>query len=350
MDRSRNSLSTASDAPAIAAAPTRHRRGWLAAGAVLTLICLLSLLIGAKSIAVGEVWAALWHGGDSADRLIVTEYRLPRTLLGLLVGIALGVAGCLMQGLTRNPLADPGLLGINAGAAFAITVAVAFLGVTDIASYVWFGFVGAALVALVVYRLGTAGRQGADPVRLTLAGVAVTAVLTGLTKGLILLNAKAFDEMRQWDSGSLTGRGYDIIAGAAPFIAIGLVAAVIAARSLNAVALGDDLAHSLGVRVTRTRLLTAAALTLLCGTATAAVGPITFIGLAVPHIARWIVGPDQRWVIAYSLLLAPTLVLGADVLGRILIPGDEVPAGLVTAFLGAPVLIWLARRARAGAA
>lgn len=328
---------------------TRYWSGWLLAVAVLVAVCVLSLLVGTKSIPFGEVIAALRGSDGSADHLIITDYRAPRTLLGLLAGLALGVAGCLMQGLTRNPLADPGLLGINAGAAFAITLAVAFLGVTEIAAYVWFGFAGAALVSLVVYRLGTAGRQGADPVRLTLAGVAVTAVLTGLTKGLILLNPKAFEEWRQWDSGSLTGRGYDIIAGAAPFIALGLIAAVIAARSLNAVALGDDLARALGVHVGRTRLLTAVALTLLCGTATAAVGPITFVGLAVPHIARWIVGPDQRWVVAYSMLLAPILVLGSDVVGRVIIKPDELPAGLVSAFLGAPVLIWLARRAKASA-
>lgn len=322
---------------------------WLLTVAMLAGVCLLSLVVGTKSIPVVDVWASLWGDKGPPDHVTVTEYRLPRTLLGLLAGIALGVAGCLMQGLTRNPLADPGLLGINAGAAFAITIAVAFFGAGEITSYVWFGVAGAAVVSVVVYRLGTAGRQGADPVRLTLAGVAVTAVLTGLTKGLILLNASAFDSMRQWDSGSLTDRGYDIIGGIAPFIAVGVIAAVIASRSLNAVALGEDLAHALGVHIGRTRLLTAGALTLLCGTATAAVGPITFVGLAVPHIARWIVGPDQRWIVAYSLLLAPMLVLGADVLGRIIIRPDEVPAGLVTAFLGAPVLIWLARRARVSA-
>ncbi|WP_069167870.1 iron chelate uptake ABC transporter family permease subunit [Nocardia altamirensis] len=328
----------------------RHWSGWLATVALLLVVCLISLLVGTKAIPVVEVWSALLGSDGSPDHVIVTDYRVPRTLLGLLAGIALGVAGCLMQGLTRNPLADPGLLGINAGAAFAITVAVAFFGVSEITTYVWFGFAGAAIVSLIVYRLGTAGRQGADPIRLTLAGIAVTAVLIGLTRGLILLNAKAFESMREWDSGSLTGRGYDIIGGATPFIVAGVFAAIIAARSLNALALGDDLAHSLGAHVGRTRLLTAVALTLLCGTATAAIGPITFVGLAVPHIARWIVGPDQRWMVAYSLLLAPILVLGSDVLGRILLRPDEVPAGLVTAFLGAPVLIWLARRAKVGAA
>ncbi|MFI9400650.1 iron chelate uptake ABC transporter family permease subunit [Nocardia sp. NPDC052316] len=320
--------------------------GWLLAAAVLIAACLLSIMIGTKAIPAGQVLDALWNASESADALVITEYRVPRTLLGLLAGLALGVAGCLMQGLTRNPLADPGLLGINAGAAFVIAMAVAFLGVTEITSYVWFGFIGAAVTSVVVYRLGTAGRQGTDPVRLTLAGVAITAVLSGLTKGLILLNPKAFDHMRNWDAGALTGRGYDVITGATPFILLGLVAAVLAARSLNAVALGDDLAHALGVHIRRTRLLTVTSLTLLCGTATAAVGPITFVGLAVPHIARWIVGPDQRWVIAYSMLLAPILVLGADMLGRILVRPDEVAAGLVTAFLGAPILIWLARRTR----
>ncbi|MEU3014660.1 iron chelate uptake ABC transporter family permease subunit [Nocardia asteroides] len=324
--------------------------GWLLAVTVLVAACALSLLVGTKSIPAGEIWLALTGPGSTPDHVTVTEYRVPRTLLGLLVGLALGVAGCLMQGLTRNPLADPGLLGVNAGAAFAITVAVGILGVSEITSYVWFGFAGAALVSVIVYRLGTAGRTGTDPVRLTLAGVAATAVLSGLTRGLMLLDPKAFDEMRRWDSGSLTGRGYEIIAGAAPFILVGLVIAAASARSLNAVALGDDLARALGVHVNRTRLFTALALVLLCGTATAAVGPVAFVGLAVPHIARWLVGPDQRWIFAYSLILAPILVLAADVLGRVIIRPDEVPAGLITAFLGAPVLIWLARRAKVGAA
>ncbi|MEU4312350.1 iron chelate uptake ABC transporter family permease subunit [Nocardia sp. NPDC024068] len=318
--------------------------GWLLAAVCLISACALSIAIGTKNIPVTDLLDALWQPDGSPDDLIVSEYRLPRTILGLLAGTALGVAGCLMQGLTRNPLADPGLLGVNAGAAFAIAVAVAYLGVDSIGEYVWFGFAGAAVVSVVVFRLGTVGRGGTDPIRLTLAGVAVTAVLTGVTKGLILLNSVAFDKMRQWDAGALTGRGYDVIAGAAPFIVAGMILAAIAARSLNAVALGDDLARALGVNVTRTRVCTALALILLCGTATAAVGPITFVGLAVPHIARWIVGPDHRWIVAYSLVLAPTLVLVADVVGRIAIPPDELAAGVVTAFLGAPVLIWLARR------
>lgn len=322
----------------------RRWLGWFLAAACLLLACVLSLVVGVKNIPITEIWLSLWQPGASANDLIVTEYRLPRTLLGLLAGSALGVAGCLMQGLTRNPLADPGLLGINAGAAFAIAVAVAYLGAESITSYVWFGFAGAAVVSVMVYRLGTAGRGGTDPVRLTLAGVAVTAVLTGITKGLILLNATAFDKMRQWDAGALTGRGYDVLVGAAPFVLAGMILAAVAARSLNAVALGEDLARALGVHVTRTRACTALALILLCGTATAAVGPITFVGLAVPHIARWIVGPDHRWIVAYSLVLAPTLVLFADVVGRVAIPPDELSAGVVTAFLGAPVLIWLARR------
>lgn len=325
-------------------ASLRRWAGWFIAAVCLISACALSIAIGTKNIPVVDLLDALWQPDGSPDDLIVSEYRLPRTLLGLLAGAALGVAGCLMQGLTRNPLADPGLLGVNAGAAFAIAVAVAYLGVDSIGEYVWFGFAGAAVVSVVVFRLGTVGRGGTDPIRLTLAGVAVTAVLTGVTKGLILLNSVAFDKMRQWDAGALTGRGYDVIAGAAPFVVAGMILAAVAARSLNAVALGDDLARALGVHVTRTRVCTALALILLCGTATAAVGPITFVGLAVPHIARWIVGPDHRWIVAYSLVLAPTLILVADVLGRIAIPPDELAAGVVTAFLGAPVLIWLARR------
>ncbi|OZG25750.1 Fe(3+)-siderophore ABC transporter permease [Williamsia sp. 1138] len=325
----------------------RRALGWLVGVALLALVCLLSIAIGAKDIPFGTVWDALWSYNNSGDHIIIRDLRIPRTVLGLLVGMALGVGGALIQAMTRNPLADPGILGVNAGAAFAVALAVGVLGFTGIWAYIWFAFAGAVVVTVVVYALGSVGRGGATPIRLTLAGVAIGAVLTGVTTGLILLDPQAFDQMRFWNAGSIAGRGLDVSGAVAPFIVVGLVLAFVIARPLNAVAMGDDLARSLGANVTRTRVIGVIAVTLLCGAATAAAGPIGFVGLMIPHIARWIVGPDQRWILAYTLVGAPILVLLSDVIGRVIIRPGEMQVGIVTAFVGAPVLIFLVRRGKA---
>ncbi|WP_245938212.1 iron chelate uptake ABC transporter family permease subunit [Williamsia limnetica] len=325
----------------------RRTLGWCAGVAILALVCLLSIAIGAKDIPFGTVWDALWSYDNSGDHIIIRDLRIPRTVLGLLVGMALGVGGALIQAMTRNPLADPGILGVNAGAAFAVALAVGVLGFTGIWAYIWFAFAGAVVVTVVVYALGSVGRGGATPIRLTLAGVAIGAVLSGVTTGLILLDPQAFDQMRFWNAGSIAGRGLDVSAAVTPFIVVGLVLAFVIARPLNAVAMGDDLARSLGANVTRTRVIGVIAVTLLCGAATAAAGPIGFVGLMVPHIARWIVGPDQRWILAYTLVGAPILVLLSDVIGRVIIRPGEMQVGIVTAFVGAPVLIFLVRRGKA---
>ncbi|MBA4021940.1 MAG: Fe(3+)-siderophore ABC transporter permease [Gordonia sp.] len=325
----------------------RRALGWLVGVALLALVCLLSIAIGAKDIPFGTVWDALWSYDNSGDHIIIRDLRIPRTVLGLLVGMALGVGGALIQAMTRNPLADPGILGVNAGAAFAVALAVGVLGFTGIWAYIWFAFAGAVVVTVVVYALGSVGRGGATPIRLTLAGVAIGAVLTGVTTGLILLDPQAFDQMRFWNAGSIAGRGLDVSGAVAPFIVVGLVLAFVIARPLNAVAMGDDLARSLGANVTRTRVIGVIAVTLLCGAATAAAGPIGFVGLMIPHIARWIVGPDQRWILAYTLVGAPILVLLSDVIGRVIIRPGEMQVGIVTAFVGAPVLIFLVRRGKA---
>ncbi|MBQ7805398.1 iron chelate uptake ABC transporter family permease subunit, partial [Rhodococcus sp. (in: high G+C Gram-positive bacteria)] len=263
-----------------------------------------------------------------------------------IVGMALGVAGGLIQAMTRNPLADPGILGVNAGAGFAMVVAVAVFGLTSIWSYIWFAFLGAVIATAIVYTLGSIGRGGATPIRLTLAGVAIGSVLGGISSGITLLNPTAFDQMRQWNAGSLSGRSLEIVLAVAPFILIGLFLALALARQLNAVALGDDLARSLGANITRTRILGVIAVTLLCGAATAAAGPIGFVGLMVPHVARWFVGPDQRWILPYTLVCSPILLLFSDVVGRIVLRPGELQVGIVTAFIGAPVLIMLVRRSK----
>lgn len=325
-----------------------ERLAWTAlfGGMVLLMIAsAISLLVGARLISPEGVLQILLVADPwSFDRIVLVDYRLPRTLLGILCGAAFGVSGALIQAATRNPLADPGIMGVNGGAAFFVTLAVGLFGFHSIDAYLWFAFLGAILVTLAVYALGAAGRDGATPVRLVLAGVALAAVLGGIGSAITLLDPQAFDSMRFWSIGSIAGRDMDVVATVAPFIGVGLVIALIAARPLNAVALGDDLARSLGANIVRARILTLIAVTLLAGAGTAAAGPIGFVGLMVPHVVRWFTGPDQRWIIPMTMIYAPVLLLAADIAGRLILFPGELEAGIVTAFIGAPVLILLARR------
>lgn len=315
----------------------------------LAVLVVLSVAIGAKSIPISDVLEALGPGSDPNNAHVIWGLRVPRTVVGLCVGVALGVSGALIQALTRNPLADPGILGVNAGASFFVALGVAVFGVTTINGQVWLAFAGALVVTVAVYLVGSAGRGGTDPAKLTLAGVALSAVLTGLVSAMTLLDPKAFNEMRYWNVGSIVNRGWDVLVPVLPFLGAGLVLAVIAASSLNAIALGDDLARSLGTNVALVRVLVVLAVTLLAGGATAVAGPIGFIGLMIPHIARWITGPDQRWILLYTILLAPSLMLASDIIGRIVQWPAEFPVGIVTSFIGAPVLIVLVRRKKASA-
>lgn len=329
--------------------------------AALALVLVASVAVGAKFIAFDELWRALVAGpgaggaggavdsGDAAARVsenaaIIFELRLPRTWLGLWAGAALGLSGALMQSLTRNPLAEPGLLGVNSGAAAAIVVGISVFGITSPSKYIWFALLGAAAAAALVYALGARGASANIPVKLVLAGAAVSAVLMAVVWGVTLLDSAALDHYRFWVLGSLTGRDSSILAQVLPFIVVGGVLALALAWPLNAMALGDDVARGLGLNPTWVRVLSALAVTFLCGAATAAVGPIAFVGLAVPHAVRSIVGPDDRWVLPLSMLAAPVLLLAADVLGRVLVSPNELQVGVVTAFLGAPVLIALVTR------
>ncbi|WP_312173829.1 iron chelate uptake ABC transporter family permease subunit, partial [Microbacterium sp.] len=295
------------------------------------------------------VWATLQGGGTPETDYIVFDLRIPRTVTGLVAGAALGVAGALIQAFTRNPLADPGILGVNAGAALAVALGVTFLGLRDVSQFVWLAFLGALVVTVAVYLIGSSGRGSADPLRLTLAGVALGAVLSGITTGLSLSDPDAFDSMRSWNAGSLLGRGFDVILPVLPFVVAGLVLAMLLAPGLNAIGLGEDVARAQGANVAGIRIGVIAAVTLLAGAATALAGPISFIGLMVPHVIRWTFGVDQRLILPLSAVLAPVILLLADVLGRVIIAPAEVPVGIVAAFVGAPVLIVLARRRRASA-
>jgi iron complex transport system permease protein len=329
---------------------TTRGLGLLVALAALVAVAALSIAVGTKSIPLATVFDALdGRVADPAraeDLTIIQELRVPRTLLGLVAGIALGLAGALMQALTRNPLADPGILGIDAGAAAAVVLAIRVLGVGSLTGYIWFAFGGAAAAFVVVYLLGTRGRSGASPERLALAGSAVGAALLAVTNAVALVDSRTFDRYRLWTVGSLIGRDLDVVAAVTPFIVIGALLALALGPSLNVIALGEDAARALGASLGRTRVLSAVAITLLCGAATASVGPIVFVGLAVPHLARALVGPDQRWLLPYSLILAPVLLLAADVLGRVLARPGELQVGLVTAFLGAPVFLAVILRRR----
>ena len=316
----------AREAAPVASSNGRRSLGLLLAIAVLALVVLASIAVGSRYIPPAELIEALTNNTGKGNAHIVWDLRIPRTAVGFCIGLSLGVAGALIQALTRNPLADPGILGVNAGASFFVALGVAAFGVTTISGQVAFAFVGALVVTVTVYLIGSAGTGATDPVKLTLSGVALGAVLGGIVTAMILIDPRAFNKMRSWNAGSL---------------------AILASSSLNVIALGDDLAGCLGTDVMRTRVIVVVAVTLLAGGATAIAGPIGFVGLMVPHIARWIVGPDQRWILAYTMVLAPGLVLASDILARVLRWPGEFPVGIVTAFIGAPVLIILVRRQKA---
>jgi len=318
--------------------------GLVVALGLLVVVALSSVVVGARDLSIAEVVDAVVAFDGSSAHAVVWESRLPRTLIALAVGPALGVCGALIQAFTRNPLADPGILGVNAGAAFAITLAIGFLGLRDPAGYLWFAFLGALVVTAAVYAIGSAGRGTATPAKLTLAGVAISAALGGIGTGIELKNRDVFQGVRMWGVGSIGGRDIEVLWTVGPFLLIGLALALVLARPLNAFALGDDLGTALGARIGTTRVLTVVAVTVLAGGATAIAGPIGFIGLMVPHIVRWFTGPDQRWIIPYSMIVAAILLLLSDMLARVILPSGELRVGLVTALVGAPVLIALARR------
>lgn len=330
---------------------TRDRRltGLILTSAALAAMCVLSLAVGTESVAPSTVWHAVIDYTDTGDQWIVHDLRIPRTILGIVVGIALGLSGALIQGLTRNPLADSQILGIESVAGLFVVAAIAFLHLNSMLTYVWFAFLGAAIAMVLVYLVGATGRAAVTPVRMLLAGVAIGAVADGISFTIRLQNPRAFDSMRFWDAGALDGRGLDAVWIVAPFIVVGAALCLYVSRGLNALALGDDLAVAMGGNVVRTRVIGILAITLLAGAATAAAGPIGFVGLMVPHAVRWFTGPDWRWICAYCVVAGPALLLAADVLGRVVVRPGELPAGIVTAFIGAPVLIWLVRRTKASA-
>jgi iron complex transport system permease protein len=318
--------------------------GLTAAVAILVVVVGASLALGARAIDPGDVLAALFApvSGD-VDHTVVRDLRYPRTILGLIGGAALGLAGALMQGLTRNPLADPGLLGVNAGASLFVVIGIAFLGAST-GAQAWLALAGAAVATVVVYLVGSG--RGAGPVSLTLAGTAVTAALTSIITLLLLGNLETLNQYRFWSVGSLVGRQLDDLGGLVPFLVIGAALALLLGPGLNLLALGADVARGLGLRVGLTRGTAALAIVLLCGGATALVGPIVFVGLVAPHAARRLAGADYRWILVFSALIGAAMLPAADVIGRLIVPPGELEAGIVVAVVGAPLMIALVRRTR----
>lgn len=336
-------------APRGATEVRRGRLGGLCAlAAGLALAATLSLAVGARALSPAEVWHGLFAAADPDQRLteirlIVQTVRVPRTVLAVVAGIALGVGGALIQGYTRNPIADTGLLGVNTGASFAVVTAIAVFGFTNPFQYVWFAFAGAALAGVVVFGLASIGRGAGNPLTLALAGQGITVFLMAMTTAVALTDQKSLNALRFWNAGSVAGVGFDVIWPVTGFIALGLVLALSTLPSLNLLNLGDDVARGLGVNIVRSRAVGIVAITLLAGAATAACGPIAFLGLMVAHVARYLTGPDYRWLVPYAGLLGAVVLLVCDIVGRLVVRPGELEPGVVVALLGAPffaVLVW----------
>jgi len=323
----------------------RHRVIWfIAALALLAGVCVASVAVGSALLPPSTVWDALTSYNGSIDHITVRDVRVPRTAIGVMVGAGLGVAGALMQAVSRNPLADPGILGVNAGAGLAVALGVAYLGLTQISEFIWLALLGSVIAAVLVTAIAARGPGGVTPLRLTLVGVAMTAVFNGMSMSLSLVNPARFEHVRFWGVGTIADRPPGTAGFIAPFVIAGLALAVIGSRSLNALALGDDVARGVGVRVRTTQVMGLVSLVLLCGAATAAAGPIAFVGLMIPHAVRLVAGVDQRWVILYSAVAGPILLLSADIVGRLVLWPAELQVGVITPLIGAPILIWLVRR------
>lgn len=318
--------------------------GMLFCLALLVLSLLWSITLGAADITPQVVYEALLNFDETSfQHLIIQTVRLPRVLAGVVVGAALAAAGAIMQGLTRNPLADSGLLGINSGASFAVVLAVFLLGNPPLSVYALFGFIGAGVAAALVYFIASMGRGGVTPLRLTLAGVILTAFISSFTTAILIGDQETLDKIRFWTAGSLAGREMPLLAQTTPYIVVGLVGALLISRQITTISLGDDVAKGLGQNTLWVKGVAALVVVLLAGGAVALAGPIGFVGLVVPHVARFIAGADYRWVIPYAAILGALLVTVADVGARVIIRPQELPVGVMMALVGAPFFVWLAR-------
>lgn len=310
---------------------------------VLVLLVIASITIGSRNVDWADIVAALGGATDNIGQGAIAK-RIPRTVLAMLVGAALGLAGTVMQGVTRNPLADPGILGVNMGASLAVVIGMAWFGLWTQTSMIWVAIIGAAAAAVFVYTIGSLGRGGATPLKLALAGAATSAALASFVTAVILPRGDIAGSVRSWQIGGVGGANFDAISQALPFFVLGFAICLLSARSLNSLALGDDMAAGLGERVALARGIASLGAVLLCGAATAIAGPIAFVGLVVPHLCRLLIGIDNRWLLPFSALVGAGLLTAADVVGRIVARPAEIDVGIITALIGAPFFVYIVRR------
>ncbi|WP_448719409.1 FecCD family ABC transporter permease [Microbacterium natoriense] len=325
--------------------PVAVRTAWLLAGlAVILVLCVLSVSFGVKAVSFDDIVAALSGHDDTVAQAAIIK-RIPRTVLALLVGAALALAGATMQAVTRNPIADPGILGVSGGASLAVVIGMAFAGITGAYGQMALAIAGAAIAAVFVYTVGSLGRGGATPLKLALAGAATSAAFASLVSAVMLPRVDLLQSFQSWQIGGVGGAEWPRIAVAAPVLAVGALICIASARGMNSLALGDDMAAGLGEHVSRTRLVSALGAVILAGAATAIAGPIGFVGLVVPHVCRMLAGTDHRWLLPLSALAGASLLLASDIIGRVVAPSsEEIQVGIVTAVLGAPFFIWIVRR------
>ena len=324
--------------------PAAVRLGWLLTGTMaLAVLCVLSLAFGIRDVSLTEILSALGGTTDGLGESAVVA-REPRTVLAVLIGAALAMSGATMQAVTRNPLADPGILGVSSGAALAVVIGIAFFGLSTPFGFIGVAVAGAAAAAVFVYAVGSLGRGGATPLKLALAGAATSAALVSIVSAILLPRAEMLTVFRFWQIGGVGGATWDRIILVAPILGIGALVCLLSARGMNTLSLGDDLASGLGEHVLRTRLIAALGAVVLCGAATAIAGPIGFVGLVIPHLCRMLAGPDLRWLLPFSAIAGAALLVGADVVGRLVARPEEIQVGIITALIGAPVFIWIVRR------
>ncbi|MCI1773982.1 MAG: iron ABC transporter permease [Paenibacillus lautus] len=305
-----------------------------------------SIALGVTNIPLRQVWESFTHFNGSNEHLIILTARLPRALIAVAVGACLAVAGALMQVITRNPIASPSTLGVNSGAAFFIILASGWLGIGGLQSLTWVALIGAAVSGGIVFFLGSIGRDGMTPVKITLAGASMAAFFHSLTQGFMLSDGKMFDQVLVWLVGSVAGRDLNQLTAVWPYMAVGMLAALLLGRHLNALSMGDDIAQSLGQKTALIKLLAAAAVILLAGGSVAAAGPIAFVGIIIPHIVRYLIGNDYRWILPYSAVFGALLLVTADLCSRYIAMPKEVPVGVMTAIIGVPFFVYIARKGR----
>ncbi|WP_338552175.1 iron chelate uptake ABC transporter family permease subunit [Paenibacillus sp. KS-LC4] len=311
---------------------------------LLIMAWISSIMFGIVKVPFAAVIDTFWAFDGSRDQLIIQSVRLPRAMIAMLVGGSLAAAGCLMQALSRNALAGPELFGINYGAALTTVIASFFFGTTSLVLFTWSAFAGAAIAGFAVFILSSLGRQPLNSVKLVLAGATINLLLASLTQGILILNEQSLDTMRFWLAGSITGRDMQLFLAVLPYMLLGLVGSLLLAGHMNVISLGEEVAQGLGQRIIFIKLVCIGVIVVLAGSAVAIAGPIAFIGLAVPHMARYMAGTNYRWILPYAIVLGALLLLLADIAARFVLPGEELPVGVVTAFLGAPFLIYLAQR------